>query len=187
MEKQFERDLINYLYFDLNRFRYFVQDEIFEYDIQSCIHQFLKIKYKNSNIKIKREKYKSDHVIEFLNDKGDIIFTTLLEVKSFIKTHESLSFIKILKDVDSLYKDISLDIFGYFILVVKESHLNNKSKKLTSLIKSLNGTNKIHYFDSGSKKIKTRIIRSFKTIYTNKENVNQVHKSQIRIFMFQIL
>lgn len=190
MDKNIERDLINYLFFELNKQRFLIQDEIFEYDVQSIIHFFLKLKYKNTESKVKREKDKTDHVIE-CNEK-----TSFIEVKSFIKNNEPLNYKKIFGDILKLNNKSSNDVKTYFILVIKESHLGNRSRKYKELIKCLNDVNqKTLKFNIDNKVINTRIIRSYKTVYTekvkdkNKDNkiVNHIHKSQIRVFMFQII
>jgi hypothetical protein len=66
----------------------FVIDEIFEYDIQSSVHNFLRFKLDTTKYKIAREKNgKVDHVImEKLTNR-----TTLIEVKSFIKKKKNLT------------------------------------------------------------------------------------------------
>lgn len=94
MEKNFERGLINYLYHDINRMMHFVKDEIFEYDIQSSIHNYLRFNLDTAKYKVAREKNgKVDHVImEKLTNK-----TTLIEVKSFIKNKEKFNYEKIKK------------------------------------------------------------------------------------------
>lgn len=192
MEKHIERDLINYLYFELNKQRFLIQDEIFEYDVQSIIHFFLKLKYKNTGFKVKREKNKTDHVIECNQE------TSLIEVKSFIKNNEPLNHKKIYTDILKLNKNSSKDVQSYFILVIKESHLGNRSRKYKELIECLNNVNqKTFKFNIDNLDINTRIIRSYKTVYTEKEKtndkdkdnkiVNHIHKSQIRVFMFQLI
>jgi hypothetical protein len=64
MDKNVERDLVNYLYFELNKQVFIVDYEIFEYDVQYHTHVFLKNKFKNTYNKVKREKNKIDHTIE---------------------------------------------------------------------------------------------------------------------------
>jgi len=192
MEKNIERDLINYLFFELNKQRFLIQDEIFEYDIQAILHEYLKLKFNNSAFKVKREKRKIDHVIEpaFEGANKNI---TYLELKSFIKNKETLNFNKITADIEKLNKISNNNIDSYFILVAKESHLKSKSIESKNLINCLNTNQKFFTFLIGNNKIKTRVLKSFKTIYVEKGNktddsiILNLHKSQIRVFMFQLI
>lgn len=131
--------------------------------------------------KVYREKNgKVDHVIENISDN----ITTLLEVKSFIKKRDKIKFDIIKKDIDKTFKKIieNQNSEGYLILIIKQTHLNSSNKKALEFIKMLSGTQQIFYFD----KVKTRLIKSYKTMYKNKtEFVPQ--NSQVRVFMFQIL
>ncbi len=183
MDKSLERDLINYLYFDLNRLRYFVDDEIFEYDIQSSIHLFLKMKLKNMNLNIKREKGKVDHVIEFYNEQKNIQYSSLIEVKSFIKKHEKFDINKINKDIVKLNDRINLNDEGYLIVALKESHLANSNNDLGSIFSS---NKRVYNLIKDNITVKTRIIKSFKTTYSIINEGSIKHKSQIRIYMFQV-
>jgi hypothetical protein len=181
MEKNFERGLINYLYHDINRMMYFVKDEIFEYDIQSSIHNYLRFSFDSAKYKIAREiNGKVDHVImEKLTSK-----TTLIEVKSFIKNQEKFNYEKIKRDIEKTSKKIKEinDTEGYLILISKQSQLKSKNEKSNELIKLITGKNQ--RVDFGV--IKTRLVRSYRTLY-EKENKFITHKSQIRVFMFQII
>ena len=85
LDKNFERDLVNYLFFELNKQTFIIEDEIFEYDVQYYIHSFLKFKFKNTNYKVKREKHKTDHIIEKYDHKNKLVEETFIELKSFIK------------------------------------------------------------------------------------------------------
>lgn len=180
MEKHLERDLVNYLYFDINRLRYFVKDEVFEYDIQSSMNHFIKNRL-NDNFDITREKRKIDLVIDKKSDDGEVISTDIIEIKSFIKNSEKFALKKIKKDLEDLKKKASDLTNSYFILAIKESHLIKKIKDNNiHFVDALNGNvKKIVFFDT----INTRIIRSLKTQFQD----NNIHKSQVRIFMFQIL
>lgn len=195
MDKNLERDLVNYLFFELNKQVFIIDDEIFEYDVQYYIHSFLKFKFKNTNNKVKREKYKTDHVIECY-DENKLESEIQIELKTFIKSQESLSNEKIYGDIDKLHKTMSSNNEYYFLLVVKEKHLTKISDKNKDLIECLNSNQKKFTFISGNKKIKTRIIRSFNTSYLVKEKtennfsdsyISKYHRNQIRVFMFQIL
>ncbi len=192
MKKFIERDLINYLYFDLNRMLFLIQDEIFEYDIQKIIHDFLKLKYNDKNTTIKREKYKIDNVIEYYNENKVIEKSIYIEVKSFIKKHEKINLDNIKKDINKLYSYTNEKSECYFLLVVKQSHLMNATLKIKKVIDVLNSNRKKFIFKNDINIINTRIIRSFRTIYTEKDQSidelkNKMHKSQIRVFLFQIL
>lgn len=187
LDKSLERELLNYLYFDLNRIRFIVKDEIFEYDVQSSIHQFLKYRLKNKGLKIIREKEKIDHVIQRLDTEGKPEHSALIEVKSFIKVRENLRLPPILKDITKLHERIGPGMAGYFVLVVKESHLRSRNKELEHLVTALSGTSRTYKFLDGKAKISTRIIRSVRTSYSDKEKNQRPHKSQVRIFMFQLL
>lgn len=188
MEKQLERDLINYLYFELNRLRFFIYDEIFEYDIQSFIHQFLKIKFINTKLKVKREKNKIDHVIQQYDGENKLLRSTVIEVKSYIKSHERINLLNISKDVVKLKNRIPSSYSeGYFILVIKEAHLKSKKGVLIEFLTSLNGKKKVYNFNTSHGKIKSRIIRSVKTTYSESDKNSYNHKSQVRVFMFQVL
>tara|TARA_B110000114_G_C15028656_1_gene371998 strand:+ start:765 stop:1256 length:492 start_codon:yes stop_codon:yes gene_type:complete len=160
---------------------HFVMDEIFEYDIQSSIHNYLRFKLDTTKYKVAREKNgKVDHVImEKLTNK-----TTLIEVKSFIKNKEKFNYEKIKSDIEKTSKKIieNNDTEGYLILISKQSQLKSKNKNSNELIKLI--TSKKRRIDFGD--IKTRLIRSYHTMYQN-DNVFILQKSQIRIFMFQII
>ena len=189
MEKYLERDLINYLYFDLNRLRYFIGDEIFEYDIQSSIHQFLKQRLKNKNISVQREKQgKVDIVIQIRDEKRNQLSSTLIEVKSFIKNRENINYKKIYSDIQKLSIKIKKNVEGYFLLVIKESHLNQKRSNplLSTFITTLKSKKKTHNFIIEEHLVKTRIIRSLKTSYEKGDKVDKVHKAQVRLFIFQL-
>ena len=80
MEKHLERDIVNYLYFDLNRLRYFVKDEVFEYDIQSSMNHFINNRL-DKNFDITREKRKIDLVIDKKINGGVVISTDIIEIK----------------------------------------------------------------------------------------------------------
>jgi hypothetical protein len=181
MDKNFERELLNYLYHDINRMMYYVKDEIFEFDIQLSIHNYLRFNYDTSKYKVVREKNgKVDHVImEKLTNK-----TTLIEVKSFIKSKEKFNYEKIKSDIEKTAKKIkeNNDTDGYLILISKQSQLKSKDEKSNELIKLMAGKN--HKVDIG--KIKLRILRSYRTMF-EKKNIFIENKSQIRVFMFQII
>ena len=186
MDKNFERKLLNYLYYDLNRLRYFVRDEIFEYDIQSSIHQFLMLRFNNNkNVLVHREKAgKVDHVIQENDENGKTKHSTLIELKSFIKKHERLVLSKVKGDIEKLYDKRGKDIDLYLIIAIKEKHFNSTDSTLGKFIDALTKKN-TYNFNISSKIIKTRIIRSLKTSYV-KNDKTIVHKEQIRLFMFQI-
>ena len=181
MEKNFERGLINYLYHDINRMMHFVMDEIFEYDIQSSIHNYLRFKLDTKKYKVAREKNgKVDHVImEILTNK-----TTLIEVKSFIKNKEKFNYEKIKSDIEKTSKKINEnnDTEGYLILISKQSQLKSNNINSNELIKLI--TSKKRMIDFGN--IKTRLVKSYHTMY-EKDKAFIIHKSQIRVFMFQII
>jgi hypothetical protein len=180
MEKRVERDIINYLYYDLNRLRFIVKDEIFEFDIQASAHHFIKNNL-NNNFDITREKRKIDLVIDKKNDVGEIISTDIIEIKSFIKKNEYFALKKIKKDLEDLKMKASEHTNSYFLLAIKESHLTKKIKDDDiNFIDALNGKVKHVIF---FKSVKTRIIRSLRTQFQDQS----IHKSQVRIFMFQIL
>lgn len=196
MDKNLERDLVNYLFFELNKQVFIIDDEIFEYDVQYYIHTFLKFRFKNTNTKVKREKHKTDHIIECYDENKQLDNEIQIELKTFIKSQESLSRLKIYNDINKLHKTMSSNNEYYFLLVVKEKHLTKISDKNKDLIECLNGNQKKFTFITGNKKIKTRIIRSFNTSYLVKEKtannysdsyINKYHRNQIRVFMFQIL
>jgi hypothetical protein len=195
MDKNLERDLINYLFFELNKQVFIIDDEIFEYDVQYYIHTFLRFKFKNTNHRVKREKQKTDHVIECYNEfehNSEI----QIELKTFIKSKESLSYDKIYHDINKLHSTLTSNNKCYFLLVVKEKHMTKISHKNKDLIECLNSNLKKFTFISDNKKIKTRIIRSFNTSYLERVKssnnfsdsyINKYHKKQIRVFMFQVL
>lgn len=113
---------------------HFVMDEIFEYDIQSSIHNYLRFKRDARKYKVAREKNgKVDHVIiEKLTNK-----TTLIEVKSFIKSKEKFYYEKIKSDIEKTSKKINEnnDTEGYLILISKQSQLIAKNKNSNEIIK----------------------------------------------------
>ena len=197
LDKNIERDLVNYLFFELNKQKFIVVDEIFEYDVQYYIHSFLKFKFKNTRYKVKREKQKTDHIIEKYDHKNKLVGETFIELKSFIKKHERLNYKKIISDINKLNESRLAKNDYYFLIAVKEKHLSNKSNKYKKLIECLNNANlKKFTFENGAKKIDSRIIRSFNTSYfikdkltrNNKDSyIKKFHKSQIRVFMFQLL
>lgn len=181
MDTNFERELLNYLYHDLNRMMQFVGNEIFEFDVQCSIDFFLRFKLQNANYKISREKNgKVDHVIENKSSNK----SSLLEVKSFIKKNEKIKYDVIKADIDKTFKKINenKNSEGYLILITKQSHLKSTNKKSIELIRLLTGTKQIFYFD----KVKTRLLKSYITMYKNKTEFVP-HNSQLRVFMFQIL
>jgi hypothetical protein len=195
MDKNVERDLVNYLFFELNKQVFIVDYEIFEYDVQYHTHVFLKNKFKNTYNKVKREKNKTDHTIEcyYTNTLDKEI---QIELKTFIKSKESLSLDKIYSDLYKLSKSMSSNNECYFLLVVKESHLNKITEKNKSFIECLNSYQKKYTFSINNKEIDTSIIRSFKTSYLVKEKtannfsdsyINKYHRNQIRIFLFKLL
>ena len=189
MKANFERKLLNYLYYDLNRLQYFVRDEIFEYDIQSSIHQFLMLSFNNKNALVQRERNgKVDHVIHENDENGKPKHCTLIELKSFIKKHEKLNIKKIEDDIEKLNRLITgsnENTEGYLIIAIKENHFNKTNNStLSDFIDALSKMNTCN-FNIDGKKIKTRIIRSLKTSYV-KNDKPVVHKEQIRLFMFQI-
>ena len=196
MDKNLQRDLICFLYFDLNRLRYIIGDEIFEYDIQANIHQFLKYRLKNKNTIVQREREgKVDIVIVSKNDEGIVHNYTFIEVKSFIKKSEIFDYNKIHDDIKKLSDKISeRDKIsdGYLIVAVKQSHFLNTDKVFKSLLKALSGKKKSYEFEYGKEreKIKAGIIRSFITYYSGKSDneghKSEVHKAQIRLFMFHL-
>jgi hypothetical protein len=193
MENPLERELINYLYYELNTMGLLLDHEISEYDIQSCIHKYLK-SVKRPNEKVEREKEnKSDVVIRRQNENNQEI--DLIEIKSYIKNNEKLKFSQISSDIKKLSKNIvsydgNVKARGYFMIVFRERVLHknyNKTsnKALAELFK--NDSFKKHSFEIDGEKIKTRIIRSFKTAYLDKNNDFTIHRNQIRVFMFEIL
>ena len=188
MDINFERKLLNYLYYDLNRLRYFVKDEIFEYDIQSSIHQYLKLSFNNKNVLIKREnKGKVDHVIQITDENNRNIYI-LIELKSFIKKHEKFTIKKIEGDIKKLYKKINENTEkteGYLIIVIKESHLNNKDTNSSKFINVLKNNKRSYFFKINESLIRTRIIKSRKTMFLKKNKCN-IHKDQLRLFLIQI-
>jgi predicted small secreted protein len=189
MEKYLERELINYLYFDLNRLRYFIGDEIFEYDIQSSIHQFLKQKLKNKNLFVQREKQGwVDIVIQTRDVKGKPIPQTLIEVKSFIKSRKKINYSKICDDIRKLSKKNFENVEGYFLLAIKESHFNNRKSNqlLSTFITTLRSKKKNYNFIIDGHSVNTRIIRSLKTSYEKGDAKDKVHKAQVRLFIFQL-
>jgi hypothetical protein len=195
MDKNLERDLINYLFFELNKQVFIIDDEIFEYDVQYYIHTFLRFKFKNTNHRVKREKHKTDHVIECY-DEFKLKSEIQIELKTFIKSKESLSYDKIYHDINKLHKTMTSNNKCYFLLVVKERHMTKISHKNKDLIECLNSNQKKFTFISDNKKINTRIIRSFNTSYFERVKssnnfsdsyINKYHKKQIRVFMFQLL
>ena len=95
MNKNLERDLVNYLYFELNKENFFLRDEIFEYDVQFKVHEFLKYRFQNGNHTVTREKHKVDHVIENMDENRNLLNETFIELKNFIKSSERLSSKKI--------------------------------------------------------------------------------------------
>jgi hypothetical protein len=195
MDKNLERDLINYLFFELNKQVFVIDDEIFEYDVQYYIHTFLRFKFNNTNHRVKREKHKTDHVIECYDEfKLDSVIQ--IELKTFIKSKELLSYDKIYGDINKLHKKMSSNNKCYFLMVVKEKHMTKISDKNKDLIECLNSNQKKFTFISDNKKINTRIIRSFNTSYVERVKssnnfsdsyINKYHKNQIRVFMFQLL
>ncbi|MCX6159111.1 MAG: hypothetical protein NTY74_14115 [Ignavibacteriae bacterium] len=191
MEKYLERDLLNYLYFDLNRMRYIIADEIFEYDVQASAHIFLKNRLKGKSVTVQRESNgKVDNVINEYDTEGNLVNCSLIEMKSFIKKNEKLNYSKILGDIKKLKNKIESNIFGYFILVIKETHFKHKYKNkrnLKKLLNALSGNKKSYDFIAEGTTIKTRIIRSFKTEYKGGKNKTIVHNQQVRLFMFQII
>jgi hypothetical protein len=157
MDKNVERDLVNYLFFELNKQVFIVDYEIFEYDVQYHTHVFLKNKFKNTYNKVKREKNKTDHTIEcyYTNTLDKEI---QIELKTFIKSKESLSLDKIYSDLYKLSKSMSSNNECYFLLVVKESHLNKITEKNKSFIECLNSYQKKYTFSINNKEIDTSII-----------------------------
>lgn len=196
MNKNIERDLVNFLYFELNKENFLLKDQIFEYDVQAKVHEFLIRKFQNTNHKVKREKYLIDHVVENCDEKGILINQTFIELKTFIKSSERLSYRKIEDDISKLNKSFNLTDEYYFLLVVKNNHLTNKSPRYQNLIKCVNDRSiKKYAFEIGQKKIKTRIIRSLSTSYNEVVRVEngeiikfdqKFHKNQIRVFLFQL-
>ena len=107
-----------------------------------------------------------------------------------------MSLDKIYSDLYKLSKSMSSNNECYFLLVVKESHLNKITEKNKSFIECLNSYQKKYTFSINNKEIDTSIIRSFKTSYLVKEKtannysvsyINKYHRNQIRIFLFKLL
>jgi len=188
MDKKIERRLMNFLYYDLNRLRYFIMDEIFEYDIQASIHKFLMLSLNNKNVLVQREKEgRVDHVITENDENGNTKHLTLIELKSFIKKHERLNIKKIEDDISKLHKRITECIelsSGYLIIAIKEKHLASSKATLKGFIDAIN-TKNVYSFKIESIIIKTTIIRSRKTSFF-KNGKTTIHKDQIRLFAFRI-
>jgi hypothetical protein len=194
MKNNIERELVNYLYYELNTLGILLNHEIFEYDVQSSIHKYLKFK-RYPNEKIEREKErKSDVVIKrYLENSKEI---DLMEVKTYIKKNEKLSYVNIFNDIEKLTQTLEFygeefnEKKGYFLLAFREKVLNVnyksfRNKAFSEFLKD--DSSKIYNFEAEGKKFKTRIIRSVKTAFLSEKNEFSAHKNQIRIIMFELI
>jgi replicative DNA helicase len=147
------------------------------------------------NEKIEREKErKSDVVIKrYLENSKEI---DLMEVKTYIKKNEKLSYVNIFNDIEKLTQTLEFygeefnEKKGYFLLAFREKVLNVnyksfRNKAFSEFLKD--DSSKIYNFEAEGKKFKTRIIRSVKTAFLSEKNEFSAHKNQIRIIMFELI
>jgi hypothetical protein len=181
------RNILNSLFYEANKDFLLGANDISEYDIQNNFFKLLKNELKNKGLSIKKERKKRDISIQFLT-KQNIILDFVIELKTFIKKTESISFENILKDIKKLKEFIS------------QSNIKNKKAFILiaatqmKLIKA-KGKNKLFsdfcIHNHNRKEFESVIDSEFKVyrsffIGTGNNGNSEPILNQIRFFLFEI-
>jgi hypothetical protein len=180
------REIINKSYFELNSLFISNQEDISEYDVQHIFYRGLKEYLKNKGCILKKERKKIDVSITNYEET----FKYCFEIKSFIKSHETISLKLIDNDFrkmkDFLEIDECNDKRAFIVLAINQKKLVSKrSSKNNLLLNYLNHNIKFFPQDIDDD-FKYSLITSF-SVANNiaKKRINNV--KQIRLFLIEVI
>lgn len=181
------RHVLNSLFFEGNNQYLKSPNDISEYDIQDIFSNYLRDQLKNKRVSIKKERKKYDISIQKFGDKK-LVVNYRIEIKTFLKNNESLSFQKIQSDFEKLQVFLSkpkdIEMKAFFLIAVTQKKLESARgiNKLFSefCLHNLNRSELKKIIGFGFK-----VYRSYFIGAGNNGN-NEPILNQIRFFLFEI-
>lgn len=179
------REIINKSYFELNSLFISNQEDISEYDVQHIFYTALKEYLKNKRCIVKKERQKIDVSVTNYEET----FKYYFEIKSFIKSKESISLKSIETDInkmkDYLLKQDDIDKRTFIVWAINQKKLTIKNKSRNKhLLEYLNHSKKKFPKDNMDK-FKYTLTSSFSV--ANNIAIQRINLvKQVRLFLIEI-
>lgn len=174
--------IINYTFFQINNELLINGEKIFEYDIQYYLKNAFKLFLKNKNFAVIREKNQVDITIRKFYQRQKTI-NIPIEIKTFIKNKETISFSKIKSDIikiEKLKKSKNEKYEnGLMIIAISEEKLRKTKGRNKLFCDFLTDTNNLK---SRTSDLPWKVMRS----HYLSGGKNSVLANQIRLFVLVI-